>query len=735
MATIGNREGIVAPPFRKLWLSERFNRSLQQYLEGKPRRAGAVFRVLDGFLTDPATLQRSPIHNPRHKLYHTRVSRGDRLIDLPLGGHASAETLVLNIGDHSVNDWAEGYSGNPRDELGRSTAYAPPLSDGSGGEAERGKTNRRAASSPWRRASAHPGTYGEYLTSADLAYHHVAEELIPVVLNTDTRVPLENVGLDRELADLLQTLYIQRLPAAPVPVPLPGLGPPPALPLTREQLPALLRMPLAKFLSQVSDEQRRLIERPGLGLMVVKGAVGTGKTVVGVRRIEHLLMTQLSPRILFLCFNQVLRDTVYQMLQDVLGNRPEDLKVTVQTAYQWMGDLGQRCGVHPGARMVDRNELKQLVAEIRRGTPAPTARIAGLPDEYVLSEIAEVIYGRAIQDEETYADPRQTDRSGRVIPISPEERRYIWQVHRALEKQAADRGEMLWEALPAHLLRALPERSGDWPLYDAVVVDEAQDLLPAVFRLLIRVQGGRDHGFVVLGDAAQNVYRASFRWADTGLRVTGGHVTVLRRCYRTTRQIIEAAAPLLNGVRARLAEDLVEPEAADREGPVPDVVLVDSEEQEAAFVARRVFELIEQGVAPSSIAVFANSRAALGRLSAELEATGVPCEPYEKERGGGRVEKSINIFEPTVKLLTVYSAKGIEFPFVFICGVTEPRYPSRGLDVEKVERARRVLYTAMMRAAFHVTLTAVAASRSGLLDEVQSHLRRSSSDTAGSAAG
>lgn len=52
--------------------------------------------------------------------------------------------------------------------------------------------------------------------------------------------------------------------------------------------------------------------------MVVKGAAGTGKTIVGVRRIEWLLhqpglFAEPKP-ILYVCYNQVLRQAVLSML-------------------------------------------------------------------------------------------------------------------------------------------------------------------------------------------------------------------------------------------------------------------------------------------------------------------------------------------------------------------------------------------------------------------------------------
>ncbi len=53
----------------------------------------------------------------------------------------------------------------------------------------------------------------------------------------------------------------------------------------------------------------------------------------------------------------------------------------------------------------------------------------------------------------------------------------------------------------------------------------------------------------------------------------------------------------------------------------------------------------------------------------------------------------------TVKLMTIHTAKGMEFPYVFICGLNEGIFPSRKtLTPEDMEEERRIAYVAMTRA-------------------------------------
>ena len=52
-----------------------------------------------------------------------------------------------------------------------------------------------------------------------------------------------------------------------------------------------------------------------------------------------------------------------------------------------------------------------------------------------------------------------------------------------------------------------------------------------------------------------------------------------------------------------------------------------------------------------------------------------------------------------VKLMTVHSAKGLEFPYVFLCAINEGVFPSKKTDtIQKMEEERRLAFVAMTRA-------------------------------------
>ena len=62
--------------------------------------------------------------------------------------------------------------------------------------------------------------------------------------------------------------------------------------------------------------------------------------------------------------------------------------------------------------------------------------------------------------------------------------------------------------------------------------------------------------------------------------------------------------------------------------------------------------------------------------------------------------------EDKVRLMTVHSAKGLEFPYVFLCGMNEGIFPSRKVrSVDGMEEERRLAFVAVTRAKQELYLT------------------------------
>jgi UvrD-like helicase family protein/AAA domain-containing protein len=241
---------------------------------------------------------------------------------------------------------------------------------------------------------------------------------------------------------------------------------------------------------------------------------------------------------------------------------------------------------------------------------------------------------------------------------------------------------------------ALPGWPG--PRYRAVFVDEAQDFGTEQLRFALELLEEPDADFVVVADAAQNIFRRRFSWRQVGIKAQG-RSQILRRNYRNTAEILGFAyrflltSPDLVEDSAPDVEDenaLIPPEAAARRGPPPELRLVEDLEAEAAEAVEQAAAWSAEVSSSRSVAVlYADGRTGglalnLHRL---LEARGVPVFWAHKT-----TKDQIGEAQEPVVLCSIHSAKGLEFPRVVLCGLWR--------EEEDPESNRRLAYVGMTRA-------------------------------------
>jgi superfamily I DNA/RNA helicase len=226
------------------------------------------------------------------------------------------------------------------------------------------------------------------------------------------------------------------------------------------------------------------------------------------------------------------------------------------------------------------------------------------------------------------------------------------------------------------------------------VIDEAQDLDPSILRLLIGLCKTPNRLFIT-ADANQSIYGSGFNWSDVHESLKFQESTsVLRANYRSTRQIGEAA-------QSYLAAGALEVEATERiyvnNGSRPLLRSVHSDVEEmnllASFLRGASRELKLQ---TGASAILCPSERAGESIASALVKQGVKAR-FMKGRG-------LDLTCPEVKVLTLNSSKGLEFPVVALAGFTHSRYamvPEGELDEEQQEaaaRERRIMFVGMTRA-------------------------------------
>lgn len=208
------------------------------------------------------------------------------------------------------------------------------------------------------------------------------------------------------------------------------------------------------------------------------------------------------------------------------------------------------------------------------------------------------------------------------------------------------------------------------PRIDALLIDEWQDFGPAWTRFaLASVRSGRG-GTVVAGDPAQGLYRDVA--PVEGLRGRSLRRLQLRRAYRSTATVMDVAAALLdrNGLGAEGAEGV----------PV-DLVWSHDAAGQADAVAHDVARLLDEGVPAAAIGVLVTRKFLMGKVLRALKDASVEARSVY---AGGHADFTLT--EPSVKILTVHSAKGYEFDAVFLVGLEHLPPPDASPDAPREAR-------------------------------------------------
>ena len=241
--------------------------------------------------------------------------------------------------------------------------------------------------------------------------------------------------------------------------------------------------------------------------------------------------------------------------------------------------------------------------------------------------------------------------------------------------------------------------------YGAVLIDEGHDFEPEWLKLVVSMVDPETNALLLLYDDAQSIYskksQLDFNLSSVGVQARG-RTTVLKLNYRNTNEILGFAYHFVSRYLNPDAKDedhvpLVEPESVGRHGPAPVVKTFNTYEEEACYIAR-IFKRMhdEQGIPWSDMCVTYRSNWMGEKLHAQLTSIGVPCQWL----GHSKAKKQFKLSADNVKLMTMHSSKGLEFPIVAVSGVG-----NMPADGEEPVSAAKLLYVAMTRSTEKLLLT------------------------------
>ncbi len=464
---------------------------------------------------------------------------------------------------------------------------------------------------------------------------------------------------------------------------------------TPEDVERFAEEDLGSFLLRLTPEQEQLVNQDCRGPILVRGGPGTGKSTLALYRVQRLLEQGLTS-VLFTTYTNALVAYSEQLLTKLLGAPPAACGVKVTTVDSLAFHYFARGWGAP--RFATEGQALDLLAVALRDAPIPAGdaedrrtAVERLGLEYLLQELLQVIEARNIASLEEYI---AVERHGRGTPLRAALRQAVWSVYVYWRNLLRAEGVVLNEQVRRG---AMEVAAGLTPKpYQAIVIDEAQDLSPVALRFLLNLVESPNYVYLT-ADASQSIYQRGFSWKQVHRDLAvAGRTILLKQNFRNTAQILAACASILAGNSAG-DEESVQQTPSVHQGDPPLIRLLSDPAEEAEAIRDFFFEAARHYRLPvHSGAVLCTSRKTGDDLAGRLTRLGMPAV-FQSGR-------DIDITTPHVKVLTLHSAKGLEFPFVAIVGLEEGRLPRISADLPLAEaqaqeaEQRRLFFVGCSRA-------------------------------------
>jgi len=458
---------------------------------------------------------------------------------------------------------------------------------------------------------------------------------------------------------------------------------------------------IEEWMFYLHPSQARIVSHSANGPSRVRGGPGTGKTVASLHRARHLVERGLAERVLLTTFVNVL-PAVWSTL---LGRfAPEaSRQITARTVDSLVFAITVAEDGEP--TFISDDDRRKLLEDLCRKHEGLGDAVGG-PAE-LGTEFEAVLAGRGVDTLATYL---ALERPGRGRRLGADERRRVWAAWEHYRERLTRDGKTDWPLLRRRAVELAEAGAG--PRFDAVIVDEAQDLTETQVRLLMALDTAPDHrNLMFVGDGQQAIYPGGFSLRSVGLDVRGRSF-LLRTNWRNTQSIAAAAEAVMGDVPFGDLEDEPGPRPAReaplprRRGDLPELHLVGADEH-GDDVLRQLLEEALTQFAPAEIAVLGRTRKAWGRGERVLRSLNVPSVATTQ------LAKRSHGAPDAVRVGTFEGSKGLEFKLVVLVGYRKGDWTvqpfwlkDRGDRDEWWDTERRKLFVAMTRARDRLALLA-----------------------------
>jgi hypothetical protein len=427
-------------------------------------------------------------------------------------------------------------------------------------------------------------------------------------------------------------------------------------------------------------------------LNIVNGVAGSGKTLILLYRLRILHKYFPGRRFLVLTHNKPLSHDLQSRYHRLEGTLPENI--------EWGTFLGW-CRLHwpkdlKWVRPLSRYQRERLVREAwEKHRKESTVSFPMFQSEL------DWFKDQSPMERQDYLS---AVRRGRGFGLTTEQREQVYDAMLAYQQSLGENRRDWWD-IPRLLWREMEAGRLLLPRYDFVLLDEAQFFAPLWIQIVLKtLAAGSSHLFLV-ADPTQGFLGRGTSWKSLGLDARG-RTHLMRRSYRTTRQILSFATLLY---RERLAEekddDILVPDLLDMpNGVVPQLIPLSSPQDEIARAANEVADFVRQGLPRKDLLL----------LHPDGEGVKALVQAIDDRLGrGAALDPKVTYPGDYVRVTTLNAGAGLESPIVFLVGVRtlfEQEQSLRLSDSERealVQENTRKLYMAATRAGQRLVITYV----------------------------
>lgn len=470
-----------------------------------------------------------------------------------------------------------------------------------------------------------------------------------------------------------------------------------------------------KLDADLTKEQNECVGSKSKDLLI-KGVAGSGKTLVLLKKAIQLKNEAISDnkkiRIGFFTY----ANTLTKYSKDLISQITTEDMITISTFHTYAWKL-MKC--------VDQTQYKSIYGNLgetilkkcisKHKEDNKKNRVYELDLEFWKDEIA-WIKGKRILSKDQYINGDRTGR-GSSVRLNKNAKEIVYDIYESYNKSLKRSRYIDFNDVSNIVLdkvNLIPESYK----FEYVLVDEAQDLSYSQLALLKSIA---KEGIIIAADHAQKIYKNSFTWSDLGINVRGNASKTLNKSFRSTKQIMQLSYSLIKNNKGHKGKDTeyTTPVLSNDDGEIPIIFKCKNKAEEGKILISLLRELNDD---ETVIGIPYRSKKERYFISKILKEEGIKFEEVDKENRW-------SLLEGGIKLVTMHSAKGLEFDIIIIPMVNQGIIPKEADSDDKnddfLESERSLLYVAMTRARDELYL--ITSKESQFISELDEKLYEISS--------